>query len=97
MKKILRATVLILSLSFVLISAVQAQSPQQTLNQYIANLPEDPQRLRPAGEDYQARADDEAGAGHTESVNAFMKQRCSGEQGKARKTLNGFQGCRCGI
>jgi len=42
MKKILRATVLVLSLSFILISAAQAQTPQQTLNQYIADLQKNP-------------------------------------------------------
>jgi tetratricopeptide (TPR) repeat protein len=42
MKKILRATVLVLSLSFILISAAQAQSPQQTLNQYVADLQKNP-------------------------------------------------------
>ena len=42
MKKIMRATVLMLALSFILISAVQAQSPQQTLNQYIADLQKNP-------------------------------------------------------
>src|SRR5512136_1456140 len=42
MKKILRAKVLVLSLSFILISAAQAQFPQQTLNQYIADLQKNP-------------------------------------------------------
>jgi tetratricopeptide (TPR) repeat protein len=42
MKKILRATVLVLSLSFILISVAQAQSPQQALNQYVADLQKNP-------------------------------------------------------
>jgi len=42
MKKILRATVLVLALSFILISAAQAQTPQQTLNQYISDLQKNP-------------------------------------------------------
>ena len=42
MKKILRATVLVLALSFILISAAQAQTPQQTLNQYVADLQKNP-------------------------------------------------------
>jgi len=42
MKKILRAALFVLAFSFILISAAQAQSPQQTLNQYVADLQKSP-------------------------------------------------------
>ncbi len=42
MKKIVRAAVLALALLLVLPFSVQAQSPQQTLNQYIADLQKNP-------------------------------------------------------
>jgi len=42
MKKILRAALFVLAFSFILISAAQAQSPQATLNQYVADLQKNP-------------------------------------------------------
>ena len=51
MKKIYRAASSIFMMIFLCISAVQAQTPQQTLNQYIADLQKIP-RLCPAGKDH---------------------------------------------
>jgi len=42
MKKIMRASLLTLAFSFVFLSAAEAQSPQQTLNQYMADLQKNP-------------------------------------------------------
>jgi tetratricopeptide (TPR) repeat protein len=42
MKKILRAALFVLAFSFILISSAQAQSSQQTLNQYVADLQKNP-------------------------------------------------------
>jgi len=42
MKKILRAAILTLALTFVVLPAAQAQSPQQNLNQYISDLQKNP-------------------------------------------------------